>query len=170
MLLLPTTRSSGRFSIRKHSPHSTYFSLIHILVYDGLLSSSSFLTCTRSVWLHGVTPYASYDAWYSNTGPSHPLWMSTRAGVASWANTWRAWRRVHSSWSLTRAELHLSGVLHHERSKHVERREYKMRELRADGVVTLVHTPTDEMDADMLTKPLGDAMFAKHRRSVMNLL
>jgi hypothetical protein len=45
-----------------------------------------------------------------------------------------------------------------------------MRELRADGVVTLVHTPTDEMDADMLTKPLGDAVFAKHRRSVMNLL
>jgi hypothetical protein len=55
-------------------------------------------------------------------------------------------------------------------SKHVDRREYKMRELRADGVVTLVHTPTDEMDADMLTKPLGDAVFAKHRRSVMNLL
>lgn len=26
------------------------------------------------------------------------------------------------------------------------------------------------MDADMLTKPLGDAAFAKHRRSVMNLL
>ena len=38
-------------------------------------------------------------------------------------------------------------------SKHVERRVYKMRELHHNGTVKLSLWPTEEMHADMLTKP-----------------
>ena len=44
-----------------------------------------------------------------------------------------------------------------------------MRELRALGTVKLILVPTAEMSADMLTKPLDDRTFHKHRREVMNL-
>ena len=39
-----------------------------------------------------------------------------------------------------------------------------------DQEIQFVHIGTQDQIADMLTKPLGDAVFAKHRRSVMNLL
>ena len=45
----------------------------------------------------------------------------------------------------------------------------KMRELRALGTVRLILVPTADMSADMLTKPLDDRTFHKHRREVMNL-
>ena len=54
-------------------------------------------------------------------------------------------------------------------SRHVERKVYKMRELRVAGVVTLKLVPTKEMSADMLTKALDTETFTKHRRDVMNL-
>ena len=54
-------------------------------------------------------------------------------------------------------------------SRHVERKVLKMRELRANGTVRLVLVPTDEMCADMLTKPLDDKAFHKHRKECMNL-
>ena len=54
-------------------------------------------------------------------------------------------------------------------SRHVERKVYKMRELRTDGVVKLILVPTEDMTADLLTKPLGDAVFKKHRDEIMNL-
>ena len=54
-------------------------------------------------------------------------------------------------------------------SRHVERKVLKMRELRALGTVKLILVPTAEMSADMLTKPLDDRTFHKHRREVMNL-
>ena len=53
-------------------------------------------------------------------------------------------------------------------SRHVERKVYKMRELRKQGVVKLTLVPTKEMEADMLTKPLDDATFERHRDTVMN--
>ena len=43
-----------------------------------------------------------------------------------------------------------------------------MRELRATGVVKLVLVPTDDMVADLLTKPLPDSTFEKHRDTAMN--
>ena len=54
-------------------------------------------------------------------------------------------------------------------SRHIERRGFKMRELRATGVVRLELVRTDDMDADMFTKPLRDEVFARHRATVMNL-
>ena len=44
-----------------------------------------------------------------------------------------------------------------------------MRELRTDGVVKLILVPTEDMTADLLTKPLSDAVFKKHRDEIMNL-
>ena len=53
-------------------------------------------------------------------------------------------------------------------SRHVERKVFKMREMRAGGIVKLALVPTDEMVADILTKPLQDAAFTKHRDNAMN--
>ena len=53
-------------------------------------------------------------------------------------------------------------------SRHVERKVFKMRELRATGVVKLSLVPTEDMTADILTKPLPDAAFEKHRDVAMN--
>jgi hypothetical protein len=55
-------------------------------------------------------------------------------------------------------------------SKHVERRVYKMRELKHQGIVKVNLIPTAEMPADMLTKALDDKTFHKHRKSIMNLM
>ena len=54
-------------------------------------------------------------------------------------------------------------------SRHVERKVFKMKELRASGIVHLKLIPTKEMSADMLTKALDDETFHRHRASVMNL-
>ena len=54
-------------------------------------------------------------------------------------------------------------------SRHIERKGFKMRELHFDGVVKLIHVPTEEMVADLLTKPLPDAAFERHRKTAMNL-
>ena len=53
-------------------------------------------------------------------------------------------------------------------SRHVERKVFKMRELRHVGKVRLTLVPTAEMRADMLTKPLDDETFARHRDAMMN--
>ena len=45
-----------------------------------------------------------------------------------------------------------------------------MRELRTDGVVKLILVPTEDMTADLLTKPLHAIPFAKLRRLIMNLI
>ena len=55
------------------------------------------------------------------------------------------------------------------KSRHVERKVYKMRELRTEGVAKLVLVPTELMTADMMTKPLSDAVFKKHRDEIMNV-
>ena len=54
-------------------------------------------------------------------------------------------------------------------SRHIERRYFKIREMRRAGHITLRLVPTKEMEADMLTKPLDDATFARHRATTMNL-
>ena len=52
-------------------------------------------------------------------------------------------------------------------SRHVERKTYKMRELHQLGIVRLSLVPTDDMEADLFTKPLPDKTFLKHRETVM---
>ena len=44
-----------------------------------------------------------------------------------------------------------------------------MRELRNEKIVKLSLIPTDEMEADIFTKPLPDAVFEKHRDKIMNV-
>ena len=53
-------------------------------------------------------------------------------------------------------------------SRHVERKIYKMRELKQGGKVKLKLIPTKEMSADMFTKALDDETFKRHRTTVMN--
>ena len=52
-------------------------------------------------------------------------------------------------------------------SRHVDRKVYKMRELRREGKVKMRQIPTDEMRADMLTKALDDHTFRRHRAACM---
>ena len=53
-------------------------------------------------------------------------------------------------------------------SRHVERRLFKMRELRGAEVVTVTHMPGTDNPADLFTKILTRAIFEKHRAAVCN--
>ena len=53
-------------------------------------------------------------------------------------------------------------------SRHVDRKLFKMRELRGAGLVKVRHVPTESNPADMFTKVLTRQPFEKHRRTVLN--
>ena len=53
-------------------------------------------------------------------------------------------------------------------SRHIDRRLFKMRELRGLGVVSVRWVPTDDNFADIFTKVLSRQPFEKHRRSIFN--
>ena len=53
-------------------------------------------------------------------------------------------------------------------SRHVDRKMFKMRELRGAGRVTVRHIPGDTNPADLFTKILTRQPFEKHRKFVMN--
>jgi hypothetical protein len=55
------------------------------------------------------------------------------------------------------------------RSRHIDRRYFKVRELAALKVLHVQHVPTADNAADLLTKPLDEETFLKHRRTLMNL-
>ena len=54
-------------------------------------------------------------------------------------------------------------------SRHVDRKLFKMRELRGAGMVVVRHIPGDTNPADLFTKILSKQPFEKHRKFVMNL-
>ena len=54
-------------------------------------------------------------------------------------------------------------------SRHIERKLYKMRELRGAGLVTVKYLETAENTADLFTKVLQRQPFEKHRKVVLNL-
>ena len=54
-------------------------------------------------------------------------------------------------------------------SRHVDRKMFKMRELRGAGVVKVNHMPGEANPADLFTKILGRQVFEKHRKVVLNL-
>jgi hypothetical protein len=54
-------------------------------------------------------------------------------------------------------------------SRHVDRKLFKMRELRGARVVTVEHIPTELNSADLFTKILSRQVFEKHRREVLNI-
>ena len=53
-------------------------------------------------------------------------------------------------------------------SRHVDRKVFKMRELRGAGVVNVKHIPTERNPADLFTKVLGRQVFERHRATVLN--
>jgi hypothetical protein len=55
------------------------------------------------------------------------------------------------------------------RSRHVDRRFFKVRELEAVEVVKVEHVSTHDNRADMLTKALEVTAFLRHRNSLMNV-
>ena len=54
-------------------------------------------------------------------------------------------------------------------SRHVDRKLFKMRELRGSGLVTIKHIPGETNPADLFTKILSRQPFEKHRKFVLNL-
>ena len=54
-------------------------------------------------------------------------------------------------------------------SRHIDRKMYKMREMRGAALVTVKYVPTDDNTADLFTKILSRQPFEKHRRTVLNL-
>ena len=54
------------------------------------------------------------------------------------------------------------------RTKHIERRHLKIRELVEEFKVRPEFVPTDENAADILTKPLGVRKFEKFRKVLLN--
>ena len=54
-------------------------------------------------------------------------------------------------------------------SRHIDRKLFKMRELRGAGLVTVSHVPTEFNPADLFTKILSRQPFEKHRKTVLNL-
>ena len=53
-------------------------------------------------------------------------------------------------------------------SRHIDRKLFKMRELRGAGRVTVKYVPTDENTADLFTKVLSRQPFEKHRKRIFN--
>ena len=53
-------------------------------------------------------------------------------------------------------------------SRHIDRKLFKMRELRGNGLVMVSHIPTESKPEDLFTKVLGKKPFEKHRKFVMN--
>ena len=53
-------------------------------------------------------------------------------------------------------------------SRHVDRKLFKMRELRGAGVVKVNHMPGEANPADLFTKILGRQVFEKHRKVILN--
>ena len=56
-----------------------------------------------------------------------------------------------------------------QRSRHIDRKLFKMRELRGAGRVTVKHIPGETNPADLFTKILTRQPFEKHRKTVLNL-
>ena len=55
------------------------------------------------------------------------------------------------------------------RSRHVDRRYFKVRELSFEGELRVEHVPTKDNSADLLTKVLPYADYCRHRARMMNL-
>ena len=54
-------------------------------------------------------------------------------------------------------------------TKHIDRKMFKMRELRGAGIVEVKHIPGETNPADLYTKVLSRQPFEKHRKTTMNL-
>ena len=58
---------------------------------------------------------------------------------------------------------------HHQRTKHIERRHYFLREMVEDLRITVPFVPTDQNVADFFTKPLKSSRFFELRDVIMTV-
>lgn len=58
---------------------------------------------------------------------------------------------------------------HHDKTKHIERRHFFIREMVESEVLVVPYVPTEANMADFFTKALPPADFFRHRRSIMNM-
>ena len=56
-----------------------------------------------------------------------------------------------------------------ERTKHIERRHFKVRELVEQAFLRVRYVASKDNVADIFTKPLDNATFRKHRAKLLNL-
>ena len=54
------------------------------------------------------------------------------------------------------------------RTKHIHLRYHHLVSLIKSGVMRVVRVSTEDQDADILTKPLGQVAFRRHRRKIMS--
>ena len=55
----------------------------------------------------------------------------------------------------------------HKRSKHIDTKFHFIREKIDDNSIQLVYTPTDQLAADLLTKPLPEVKVEQHRKQLL---
>ena len=55
------------------------------------------------------------------------------------------------------------------RSRHIHNRYFFITDQVEKGILQIVHCPTDEIEADYMSKALQGAKFAKFKKSIMNL-
>ena len=58
---------------------------------------------------------------------------------------------------------------HHQRTKHIHRRHFFVREMVENGVLHVRYVPSEENLADFFTKPLDSTSFFKLRDRIMNV-
>ena len=58
---------------------------------------------------------------------------------------------------------------HHERTKHIARRHFYVRELVEENTITVPYVNTNDNLADFFTKPLGKRQFRAFRDAIMNI-
>ena len=75
--------------------------------------------------------------------------------------------RAHSSLSITRARR--CDYISNERTKHIERRHLKVRELVEDAVINVKYIATHLNVADIFTKPLERKQFQSLRDKLFNI-
>ena len=56
-----------------------------------------------------------------------------------------------------------------ERTRHIDIQYFFIKDRVSNGDLRLVHLPTAEMTADILTKPLQGEAFKRHRSAILNL-
>ena len=93
-----------------------------------------------------------------STAHVHASCSPSATRPASWTTSATAQRDSHSWPTPSSAQ----------NSRHVDRKLFKMRELRGAGEVTVDHVPTELNPADLMTKILKRQVFEKHRRTVLN--
>ena len=89
----------------------------------------------------------------------------------AWPRSMAVWHRAQlRSRTLDALVCHATEVLRTsaQHTRHIDRKLFKLREMRGAGIVKVQYIPTDENTADLFTKVLKRQPFEKHRKVVLN--